>query len=107
VVDRLAQTRVAVGVTAAQAGRGGDLLDQLGEQLAAGRIIGPLLALDRRPLGMAAHGSAFTKSLAPEPHDPRRVRVRFLETQATRRAGIRSEERRVGKEWRSRGSTWR
>ena len=53
--DRVGEGRVAGHVTAAGAGRDLDVLDQLGEQLAAPGIDDGLLVLRRRPFGMAAH----------------------------------------------------
>ncbi len=57
-----AQCRVGVGIAAALTGRNLDLLDQLGEELAALRVGRTLLVLDRRPLGMTAHGVTSTVS---------------------------------------------
>ena len=56
-LDRVVQRRVAVRVTAAGARRDLDVLDQLGEQLAALGVDDGLLVLGGRPFGVAAHGS--------------------------------------------------
>ena len=54
------ERRVAGEVAAAGAGRDLDVLDQLGEQLAAPGVDDGLLVLGRRPLGVAAHDAPCT-----------------------------------------------
>src|SRR5439155_5325609 len=49
-----AQTRIGIGIAAVSRGDG-DLLDQLGEQLAALGVLRSLLVLDGRPFGMTGH----------------------------------------------------
>jgi len=49
------ETRIGVDVAAAETRGNGDLLDQLGEQLAAPGILQSLLVLDRAPLRMTGH----------------------------------------------------
>ena len=50
--DGGAQARVGLRIAAAEAGRDGDLLEELGEQLAAAGVGRRLLVLDRAPLAM-------------------------------------------------------
>src|SRR5919112_4748339 len=59
-LDGVEQRRVAGGVTAARAGRDLDVLDELGEELAALGVDRGLLVLRRRPLGVAAHERSLT-----------------------------------------------
>ena len=54
-VDGVAQLEVHVGVAAAVPGRDDDGPAQLAPQLAALGVDGPLLVLDRGPVGMAGH----------------------------------------------------
>ena len=51
-VDGVVQRRVAIRVAAAHTGRDLDVLDELGEELAALGVNGGLLVLGSRPLGM-------------------------------------------------------
>ena len=53
-----AQTRVAVGVAAALAGRHRDLSDDLGEDLAALGVGPSLFVFDGAPLAVAGHGAS-------------------------------------------------
>src|SRR5262249_42825757 len=54
-VHREAQPRVRARLPSAEAGRGRDLADQLGEDLPALRVEGALLAPDRRPFRVSRH----------------------------------------------------
>ena len=54
-LDRVVERRVAGRVTAAHPGRDLDVLDQLGEHLAAPGVDDRLLVLGGRPLGVAGH----------------------------------------------------
>ena len=56
-LDGVVQRRVAVEVAAARPRRDLDVLDQLGEHLAALGVDDGLLVLRRRPLGMAGHSA--------------------------------------------------
>jgi hypothetical protein len=58
-VDGQTQSEIGVDVTPAFAGGDGDLSRQTREHVAALCIVGGLLALDRRPLGMSRHGFTF------------------------------------------------
>src|SRR5690606_5130148 len=66
-LHREPQPRVEVRVTAALAGRDGDLADELGEHLAALRVVRGLLTLDLRPLAVPGQG-------APPPDESKAVR---------------------------------
>src|SRR4029450_7185716 len=59
-LDGVGQGRVALGAAPAPAGRDLDRPDQLGEQLAPPGVLGALLVLDGRPLGMPAHVSVLS-----------------------------------------------
>src|SRR6185437_12490171 len=61
-LHRVVQGGIARRVAAAGPRRHLDVLDQLGEQLAAARIHGRLLVLCRRPLGVATHVRSLTMS---------------------------------------------
>src|SRR6202000_966874 len=61
-LDGVVQRRVTRRVTAAGPGRYFDVLDQLGEKLAALGVDHCLLVLSGRPLGVAAHVFPFTMS---------------------------------------------
>src|SRR6202035_4788848 len=61
-LDGVVQRRVARRVSAARAGGDLDVLDQLGEQLAALSVDHRLLVLGGGPLGVAAHVLSFTMS---------------------------------------------
>src|SRR6202000_3148526 len=61
-LDGVVQRRVVRRVTAAGPGRYFDVLDQLGEKLAALGVDHCLLVLSGRPLGVAAHVVPFTMS---------------------------------------------
>ena len=89
-----------VGVAPADPGRGRDLADQLGEDLAALGVDGALLALDRRPLGVAGHGRTDLARAGPSGQRPRaksrsrspgsglRLRARSADTGAWERARL-------------------
>ena len=62
-LDRIPERRVPVGITAADPRRHLDVLDQLGEQLAALGVLGRLLVLGGSPLGMAAHRPPYPCAL--------------------------------------------
>src|SRR4051794_8352044 len=64
-LDGVEQRRVAGGVPTAGAGRDLDVLDQLGEELAALGVDAGLLVLRRRPLGVAAHKSSSAPAGSP------------------------------------------
>src|SRR5262249_44062533 len=61
-LHRVIKGGIARRVAAAGPRRHLDVLDQLGEQLAAARIHGRLLVLGRRPLGVATHVRSLTMS---------------------------------------------
>src|SRR5208283_153440 len=62
-LDGVVQRRVARRVPAAGPRRHFDILDQLGEKLAALGVDHRLLVLSGRPLGVAAHAFPFTMSI--------------------------------------------
>src|SRR6478609_9045153 len=61
------ERRVAGRVGAAHLGRDLDVLDQLGEQLAALGVDDRLLVLGGRPFGVARHASLFYSALVVTP----------------------------------------
>src|SRR5206468_2867144 len=66
-LDGVVERRVAGRVTAARASRDLDVLDQLGEELAALGVDAGLLVLRRRPLGMPAHAAPPPSSVPVAP----------------------------------------
>src|SRR5260370_16219444 len=62
-LDGVIKRRVGVHVRATAARRHLDVLDQLGEELAAPGVDDSLLVLGGGPLGVAAHRSSFTMSV--------------------------------------------
>ena len=68
-LDGVVERRVAGDVTAAHPGRDLDVLDQLGEHLAALGVDDGLLVLRGRPLGVARHASLFYLWCARDPHE--------------------------------------
>src|SRR5690606_31805767 len=59
-LDGGGECRVEVGITAAFAGGDLDPLRQLGEQLAAGRVLAALAVFDVCPFGMSGHAAPST-----------------------------------------------
>jgi hypothetical protein len=58
-LDRVEERRIAVGVRSTVASGNLDVLDQLGEELAALGIDGRLLVFSRCPFGMTCHWCSF------------------------------------------------
>src|SRR3954451_7522773 len=90
-LDGVVERRVARRVTAAGARRDLDVLDQLGEELAALGVDARLLVLRRRPLGMAAHAVPLSSPPASAPaHSARCRRTMSTNSACTRRSPVSS-----------------
>src|SRR5690606_422808 len=63
-LDGVVERRVAGRVTAAHPGRDLDVLDELGEELAAASVDHGLLVLRGRPLGMSGHAAVLAPSVS-------------------------------------------